>query len=146
FYIQRWFAPAEGALSRTCREYVRVGSMAASMRPTALERAPSAGTLTAVVAAVKGPEKTHPSLCLGTGGFRSHNPSKLRFHIPQRDVHAFQLRVMVDRGGAVFAADTGLLVAAHGHLHRAQVVVVDPADAGLQFGDHAVRACDVAGE
>src|SRR5699024_2336951 len=61
-------------------------------------------------------------------------------------VDAFQLGVVVDGDGAVLAADAGLLVAAHRHFHRAFVVGVDPADAGLQLRHHAMPAGQVTGE
>ena len=48
-------------------------------------------------------------------------------------------------GQAVFAADAGLLVAAHRHFRRRFTPGVDPADAGFQLVDDPVRASQVAG-
>ena len=53
---------------------------------------------------------------------------------------------MGQRGEAVFAADSGLLIAAERHFHRCKVVVVDPAGARLQLTYHAMRARQVQRE
>src|SRR3546814_14466969 len=47
---------------------------------------------------------------------------------------------------AVLPPDAGLLVAAERHFDRGDVVVVDPAGAGLQPGDDPVGAGDVGRE
>ncbi len=53
---------------------------------------------------------------------------------------------MLDGGTAVFAAEPGQLDAAERQFDRGDVVVVDPAGAGLQLGDDAVGARQIARE
>src|SRR6266478_3104950 len=74
------------------------------------------------------------SLAIGTGD------------VAELDIDALQLRVVLDRGDAVLAADAGLLAAAERCLDRCDVVVVDPAYSRLEGGDNAVRTRQVAGE
>ncbi len=73
-------------------------------------------------------------------------PSVGADHVACLDIDRFQLGVVVERGERVLAADAGLLEAAEGDFDRREIVVVDPAGAGLQVSDDAMRPRQVAGE
>ena len=53
--------------------------------------------------------------------------------------------MIVKAFGAAFAPDAGIIDAAPGRCRVEPVMVVDPDDAGLDGGRHAMRAADVAG-
>ena len=69
-----------------------------------------------------------------------------RIDVALGDIDALQLRVVLDRGSPVLAPESGQLDAAEGQLDRRHVVVVDPAGAGLQPRDDAMRAREIVGE
>ena len=62
-----------------------------------------------------------------------------------RDHHALGVEVVVETLGAELAADAGVVDAAPGRGRVEPVMIVDPDDAGLDGGGHAMRAADVAG-
>ena len=53
--------------------------------------------------------------------------------------------MIVETFGAELAADAGIIDAAPGRGRVEPVMIVDPDDAGLDAGCHAMRAADVAG-
>jgi len=60
--------------------------------------------------------------------------------LAELDIDALSPRVVLQHGQAVLAPQARVLHAAEGHGHRGDVVVVDPADSGLQASDHTVGA------
>src|SRR5258705_4787679 len=62
-----------------------------------------------------------------------------------RDHDALGVEVIVKTFGAELAADAGIIDAAPGGGRIEAMVIVDPDDAGLDAGCHAMRAADVAG-
>src|SRR5215469_16761490 len=73
-------------------------------------------------------------------------PSVRRLDVAHGDVDALELRVMLDGGPPVLAAESRHLHAAERQLDGSHVVVVDPAGAGLQAGNHPVSAAEITGE
>src|SRR5450830_915420 len=59
--------------------------------------------------------------------------------------HALDVEMVVETFAAELAADAGIVDAAPGRGRVEAVMVVDPDDAGLDAGGHAMRAADVAG-
>src|SRR6266849_4785599 len=59
--------------------------------------------------------------------------------------HALGIEVVIKTFGAEFASDTGVIDAAPGRGRVKAVVIVDPDDAGLDGGGHAMRAPHIAG-
>src|ERR1700704_3126440 len=62
-----------------------------------------------------------------------------------RDHHALGVEMVVKALGAEFAAHAGIVDATPGRGRIEPVMVVDPDDAGLDRGCHAMRARDVVG-
>src|ERR1700740_3399751 len=61
-----------------------------------------------------------------------------------RDHHALDVEMVVETFGAELAADAGIIDAAPGRGRIEPVVIVDPDDAGLDRGCHAMGAADIA--
>src|SRR5258708_5701253 len=59
--------------------------------------------------------------------------------------HALGVEVVIKTFGAELAPDAGVVDAAPGRGRVEAVVIVDPDDAGLDGGSHAMRAPDIAG-
>src|SRR5215211_3602012 len=64
----------------------------------------------------------------------------------ERHIDALQLGIVLDRRFAVFAADAGTLYTAERKLDGRDVVVIDPACAGLQPGNNPVASGKILGE
>src|SRR5438128_1570396 len=69
-----------------------------------------------------------------------------RLDIAEGDIDALELGVMLDSRARILAAEAGELVAAEGQLDRRDIVLVDPAGAGLELSDDPVAAGQVGGE
>src|SRR5262245_32514892 len=67
-------------------------------------------------------------------------------HRTELDEHALQLRVVLDRGLSVLVADARFLHAAERHLDWRDIIVVDPADSGLEPVGDPMPAREIARE